>query len=34
VHAVPPQILGYYMALLRGNDPDNPRNLDKSVTVK
>jgi glutamine---fructose-6-phosphate transaminase (isomerizing) len=34
LEAVPPQILGYYLALLRGHDPDKPRNLAKSVTVK
>jgi glucosamine--fructose-6-phosphate aminotransferase (isomerizing) len=34
VNAVPPQLLGYYLALLRGHDPDKPRNLAKSVTVK
>jgi glucosamine--fructose-6-phosphate aminotransferase (isomerizing) len=34
VNAVPAQLLGYYMALLRGHDPDKPRNLAKSVTVK
>ena len=28
------QILAYYLAVLRGNDPDKPRNLAKSVTVK
>ncbi|MCI0546698.1 MAG: glutamine--fructose-6-phosphate transaminase (isomerizing) [Candidatus Rokubacteria bacterium] len=33
-NAVPAQLLGYYMALLRGHDPDKPRNLAKSVTVK
>jgi glucosamine--fructose-6-phosphate aminotransferase (isomerizing) len=27
-------MLGYHAALLRGNDPDKPRNLAKSVTVK
>jgi glucosamine--fructose-6-phosphate aminotransferase (isomerizing) len=32
--AVPGQLLGYYLALLRGHDPDKPRNLAKSVTVK
>jgi len=32
--AVPAQLLGYYLALLRGHDPDKPRNLAKSVTVK
>ncbi|MBA3413950.1 MAG: SIS domain-containing protein, partial [Chloroflexia bacterium] len=34
VHALPAQLLGYHTALLRGNDPDRPRNLAKSVTVK
>ena len=34
VHALPAQMLGYQLALLRGNDPDKPRNLAKSVTVK
>jgi glutamine---fructose-6-phosphate transaminase (isomerizing) len=34
VQAVPAQLLGYYLALLRGHDPDKPRNLAKSVTVK
>ncbi len=34
VNALPAQMLGYEMALLRGNDPDKPRNLAKSVTVK
>ena len=34
VQAVPAQSLGYYLALLRGHDPDKPRNLAKSVTVK
>ena len=28
------QLLGYYLCLLRGHDPDKPRNLAKSVTVK
>jgi len=28
------QILGYYLTLARGFDPDKPRNLAKSVTVK
>lgn len=31
---VPLQILAYHLAVLRGNDPDKPRNLAKSVTVK
>src|SRR4029078_4011632 len=34
VNALPPKMLGYHAALLRGNDPDKPRNLAKSVTVK
>jgi glutamine---fructose-6-phosphate transaminase (isomerizing) len=34
VNAVPPQILAYELALQRGLDPDKPRNLAKSVTVK
>jgi glucosamine--fructose-6-phosphate aminotransferase (isomerizing) len=34
VNAVPPQVLGYELALRRGHDPDKPRNLAKSVTVK
>lgn len=32
--ALPGQLLGYFAALARGNDPDRPRNLAKSVTVK
>jgi glucosamine--fructose-6-phosphate aminotransferase (isomerizing) len=32
--ALPGQLLGYFAALSRGNDPDRPRNLAKSVTVK
>lgn len=28
------QLLGYYLALTKGYDPDKPRNLAKSVTVK
>ncbi len=31
---VPVQILAYHLAVLRGVDPDMPRNLAKSVTVK
>jgi glucosamine--fructose-6-phosphate aminotransferase (isomerizing) len=34
VNALPAQMLGYHAALFRGNDPDKPRNLAKSVTVK
>jgi glucosamine--fructose-6-phosphate aminotransferase (isomerizing) len=32
--AVPAQLLGYFAAKERGHDPDRPRNLAKSVTVK
>jgi glucosamine--fructose-6-phosphate aminotransferase (isomerizing) len=31
---VPAQLLGYELARMRGHDPDRPRNLAKSVTVK
>ena len=31
---VPSQLFAYYCAVLRGNDPDKPRNLAKSVTVE
>jgi glucosamine--fructose-6-phosphate aminotransferase (isomerizing) len=31
---IPVQILAYQLATLRGTDPDKPRNLAKSVTVK
>lgn len=31
---IPIQLLAYYLALERGLDPDKPRNLAKSVTVK
>ncbi len=34
VTAVPLQLLAYYLAVNRGCDPDKPRNLSKSVTVK
>jgi len=34
VNAVPAQLLGYDLARRRGHDPDKPRNLAKSVTVK
>lgn len=34
VNIVPAQLLAYYLALEKGNDPDKPRNLAKSVTVK
>src|SRR5262245_1348281 len=32
--AVPAQLLAYELAILRGHDPDKPRNLAKSVTVR
>jgi glucosamine--fructose-6-phosphate aminotransferase (isomerizing) len=31
---IPIQLLAYYLAIERGCDPDKPRNLAKSVTVK
>lgn len=31
---IPMQLLAYYLAKIRGYDPDKPRNLAKSVTVK
>lgn len=31
---IPLQLLAYYLTLEKGNDPDKPRNLAKSVTVK
>ncbi len=34
VAVIPLQALAYYVALARGNDPDKPRNLAKSVTVE
>jgi len=34
VTIVPLQLLAYYLAVARGKDPDKPRNLAKSVTVK
>lgn len=34
VNIIPVQILAYFLAVLRGKDPDMPRNLAKSVTVK
>lgn len=33
-NAVVAQLIAYYLALKKGNDPDKPRNLAKSVTVK
>jgi len=34
VNIIPIQILAYYLAVQRGKNPDMPRNLAKSVTVK
>ena len=34
VAVIPLQLLAYHMAISRGCDPDKPRNLAKSVTVK
>ena len=34
VSVIPAQLFAYYCAVLRGNDPDKPRNLAKSVTVE
>ena len=34
VEAIPLQLLAYHMSVARKNDPDYPRNLAKSVTVK
>jgi glucosamine--fructose-6-phosphate aminotransferase (isomerizing) len=33
-YVIPLQLFAYHMALERGCDPDKPRNLAKSVTVK
>lgn len=33
-NAIPAQLLGYFLALKKGLDPDKPRNLAKAVTVK
>ena len=34
ITSLPLQMLAYYVAIARGNDPDKPRNLAKSVTVE
>jgi len=34
VYTVPLQLLSYYVALIKGTDVDQPRNLAKSVTVE
>ena len=34
VYSIPMQLLAYHIAVLRGTDVDQPRNLAKSVTVE
>ncbi|GMF06829.1 unnamed protein product [Ambrosiozyma monospora] len=34
INIVPLQMMGYYLSVVAGNDPDRPRNLAKSVTVE
>src|SRR5690606_24220999 len=34
VYTVPPRLLAYHVAVLKGTDVDQPRNLAKSVTVE
>jgi glucosamine--fructose-6-phosphate aminotransferase (isomerizing) len=34
VYAIPMQLLAYHVAVLKGTDVDQPRNLAKSVTVE
>ena len=34
LHAIPVQLLAYHVAVLKGSDVDQPRNLAKSVTVE
>ena len=34
INVIPLQLFAYHMAVLRGRDPDFPRNLAKSVTVE
>jgi glucosamine--fructose-6-phosphate aminotransferase (isomerizing) len=34
VQVVPLQLIAYYIAVKRGSDVDQPRNLAKSVTVE
>ena len=34
VYTVPLQLLAYHVAVLKGSDVDQPRNLAKSVTVE
>jgi glucosamine--fructose-6-phosphate aminotransferase (isomerizing) len=34
VHTIPLQLLAYHVAIIKGTDVDQPRNLAKSVTVE
>jgi len=34
IYTIPLQLLAYHVAILRGTDVDQPRNLAKSVTVE
>ena len=34
IYVIPLQLFAYYVTVFRGLDPDHPRNLAKSVTVK
>jgi glucosamine--fructose-6-phosphate aminotransferase (isomerizing) len=34
VYTIPLQLLSYYVAIIKGTDVDQPRNLAKSVTVE
>jgi glucosamine--fructose-6-phosphate aminotransferase (isomerizing) len=34
ISIIPAQLFAYYCAVQKGNDPDKPRNLAKSVTVE
>ena len=34
IYTIPLQLLSYYVALIKGTDVDQPRNLAKSVTVE
>jgi glucosamine 6-phosphate synthetase-like amidotransferase/phosphosugar isomerase protein len=34
IYSIPLQLLAYHVAILKGTDIDQPRNLAKSVTVE
>jgi glucosamine--fructose-6-phosphate aminotransferase (isomerizing) len=34
IYTIPLQLLSYYVAIIKGTDVDQPRNLAKSVTVE